>query len=66
MVQKKLPKYAGDKSKTFWKRVNAIKGVRGDILYGMGVMLQAAESTYLHAEWNMMEELEAAEKRQRR
>lgn len=53
-MKRPKPKYAGKGSATFWKRINAIKGVRHSLLYSAGVNLQNLEHVFHHAE-NLME-----------
>jgi hypothetical protein len=51
------PRYSGDKSKKFWKRINAIPRIEGHLLlYTLGCALQDLEGRVLGA-------LEDAEKR---
>ena len=41
------PHYSGKLSKKFWKKINSIKGKKGDIYYTAGVLLQDIEGAVL-------------------
>jgi hypothetical protein len=48
MTSKKYHHYSGKNSIKFWDRVNKIKGVKGEALYTLGVVLQNLEEDVLH------------------
>ena len=43
-----VPRYSGNKSREFWRNINAIKGNDRWVAYSLGVALQNIEQQLLH------------------
>ena len=46
-TKKLKPRYSGESSHKFWRRVNSLKGENWDAAYAMGVRLQNLEEEVL-------------------
>lgn len=57
-VERRDAKYAGDASRSFWNRVNRLKGEDHVVLYALGCVLQNLESDVLLRLRNAEEDVE--------